>query len=141
MLPSLSRVSKRLTRYLSHSLLPGSCSLCLSALQFSGGVLCHHCIAELPRLTNHCQRCSATLESNLICGSCQRRPPTFGRCISAFHYHSPIDSIILRLKNDPYTADIKPLSAVLAERIASPTATLNCPAPKQLFPYHCTGLK
>jgi predicted amidophosphoribosyltransferase len=140
-LPSLSRVSKRLTRHLSHSLLPGSCSLCLSSLQASSGVLCQHCIAELPRLTNHCQRCSATLESNLICGSCQRRPPIFGRCISAFHYHSPIDSIILRLKNDPYTANIKPLSAVLAERIASTYRHAQLPCPETIIPLPLHWLK
>ena len=125
----------------SHSLLPGNCSLCQSSLKASSGALCHHCIAELPRLTTHCQRCSVPLASDSLCGSCQLRPPTYHRCISAFHYQSPVDNIILRLKNEPYTVEIKQLSAILAERIATTYRQAQLPCPEVIIPMPLHWLK
>ena len=142
----LSRASKSLlSRFnldsISHSLLPGSCSLCQSPLKASNGALCHRCIAELPRLTRHCQRCSVPLASDSLCGSCQLRPPTYNRCISAFHYQSPVDNIILRLKNDPYTVEVKQLSAVLADSIATTYQRVQLPCPETIIPLPLHWLK
>lgn len=142
----LSRYSNRLlSRFnfdsISHSLLPGSCSRCQSPLKESNGALCEHCIAGLPRLTSRCQRCSVPLASDSLCGSCQLRPPTYHRCISAFHYQSPVDNIILRLKNDPYTVEIKQLSAVLANCIATTYQQAQLPCPETIIPLPLHWLK
>ena len=146
MLSLLSRASSNLLGSfnldpISHSLLPGSCSLCRSSLKASNGALCHHCVAELPHLTSHCQRCSVPLASNSLCGSCQRRPPTYHRCISAFHYQSPVDNIILRLKNDPYTPEIKQLCAALAGCIAKSYQQAQLPCPETIIPLPLHWLK
>ena len=154
MLTLLSRGPSRLLRrlgqlnfcqfnfnHISHSLLPGSCNLCQSSLKASTGALCHHCIAELPRLTTHCQRCSVPLASDSLCGSCQLKPPTYRRCISAFHYQAPVDNIILGLKNDPYRVEIKQLSAVLAERIANAYQQSQLPCPETIIPLPLHWLK
>ena len=140
-LPLLNRVADSLFSQLSHNLLPSSCSFCQSPLQGSAGALCHDCIAELPRLTTHCQRCSVPLASNSLCANCQLRPPTYRRCISAFHYAAPVDNIVLRLKNDPYTTEIKQLSAVLAERIAATYQQAQVPCPQTIIPLPLHWLK
>ena len=154
MLPLLSRAPSRLLRrlgqfnfsqfdfnHISHSLLPGSCSLCQSSLKASSGALCHHCIAELPRLTTPCQRCSVPLASDSLCGNCQLSPPAYRRCISAFHYQAPVDNIILGLKNDPYRVEIKQLSVILAERIAKTYQQAQLPCPETIIPLPLHWLK
>lgn len=57
------------------------------------------------------------LSSNSLCANCQIKPPAYNRCIAAFSYQPPIDKIIVRLKSDPYAAEIKQLCALLAQRI------------------------
>ncbi|MDG1494859.1 MAG: hypothetical protein P8Q91_03215 [Porticoccaceae bacterium] len=47
----------------------------------------------------------------------------------------------MRLKNDPYTADIKPLSAVLAEHIASTYRHAQLPCPETIIPLPLHWLK
>ena len=101
----------------SQNLLPGSCSLCRGSLKRFDNALCQRCIAELPRLTSSCQRCAVPLASDFVCAACQLTPPVFRRCIAAFRYQPPINSIIVRLKSDAYIAELQQLSAVLAERI------------------------
>ena len=132
--PLLNRAGDNLCNWLINSLLPGSCSLCLSPLQHSADALCHLCTAELPRLTTQCQRCAVPLASDALCANCQLKPPIFRRCISAFHYQTPVDNIILRLKSDPYTTEIKQLSTLLAERIATTYQQAQLPCPQTIIP-------
>ena len=141
MLPLLNRAADSLFRRFNHSLLPSSCSFCLSPLQHSAGALCHICVAELPRLTTQCQRCAVPLASDALCANCQLKPPTYRRCISAFHYQAPVDNIILRLKGDPYTTEIKQLSGILAERIAKTYQQAQLPCPQTIIPLPLHWLK
>jgi len=140
-LPLLNRAADSLFRRFNHSLLPSSCSFCLSPLQHSAGALCHICVAELPRLTTQCQRCAVPLASDALCANCQLKPPTYRRCISAFHYQAPVDNIILRLKGDPYTTEIKQLSSILAERIAKTYQQAQLPCPQTIIPLPLHWLK
>lgn len=141
MQPLLKRAAKGLFRQFSHSLLPSSCSFCLTPLQHSAGALCHLCIAQLPRLTTQCLRCAVPLASNALCANCQLTPPSYRNCISAFHYQAPVDNIILRLKGDPYTTEIKQLCALLAERIATTYQNTQMPCPQTIIPLPLHWLK
>ena len=126
---------------LANSLLPGNCSFCQSPLPLSSSALCDLCIAELPHINTCCRRCSVPLISAELCGSCQKKPPSFRRCISALSYHAPVDSIILRLKTDPYVAEINQLSALLAQRIAKTYQESQLPCPRTLIPLPLHWLK
>jgi ComF family protein len=52
-----------------------------------------------------------------------------------------VDNIVLRLKNDPYTTEIKQLSAVLAERIAATYQQAQVPCPQTIIPLPLHWLK
>lgn len=93
--------------------------MCRSKLETAHQCICNACISELPWLDNHCQQCAEPLALNMLCPDCQQHPPSFNRCITAFTYQAPIDRIILRLKKDPFAAEIKQLTALLAEKILS----------------------
>ncbi len=101
------------------NLLPGRCSTCHGKLQTPHQCICNACVSELPWLKNHCPQCAEPLACDMLCPDCQSTPPSFNRCITAFTYQEPIDRIILRLKKDPFTAEIKQLTALLAEKILS----------------------
>lgn len=98
-------------------LLPSRCSMCSGELETANQCICDACVSELPWLDSQCQQCAVPLTSDTLCPDCQSTPPAYHRCISAFTYQTPIDNIILRLKNDPYASEIKQLTALLAERI------------------------
>jgi ComF family protein len=140
-LPLLSRATDSLFKQLSHRLLPSSCSFCLAPLQPPAGTLCYHCVAELPRLTTQCQWCAVALPKNALCGNCQQNPPSYRRCISAFHYQAPVDNIILRLKGNPYTTEIKQLCAILAQHIAATYQQAQLPCPQTIIPLPLHWLK
>jgi ComF family protein len=91
--------------------------MCRGELETPNQCICNACVSELPWLEEQCQQCAEPLATNALCPNCQSNPPAFSRCISAFIYQAPIDNIILRFKKDPYTAEIKQLTALLAERI------------------------
>jgi ComF family protein len=91
--------------------------MCSGALETANQCICDACVSELPWLEKQCQQCAVPLATDALCPDCQSKPPAFRRCISAFTYQAPIDNIILRFKKDPYAAEIKQLTALLAERI------------------------
>jgi ComF family protein len=92
--------------------------MCSGEPETANQCICDACVSELPWLHNQCQQCAVPLvASDVLCPDCQSTPPAYRRCISAFTYQAPIDNIILKLKNDPYTSEIKQLTALLAERI------------------------
>lgn len=105
-----------LGRALPH-LLPSRCSMSRGTLETANQCICNACVSELPWLEEQCQQCAEPLTTSALCPDCQSTPPAFNRCISAFIYQTPIDNIILRFKKDPYTAEIKQLTTLLAERI------------------------
>ena len=126
-LSRLLRLFKRLkptrfgqTEYWASALLPGECLCCKDYLAPINHCLCNPCISDLPWLGNHCLRCAIPLESScedIICADCQRRPPAFRRCISAFEYQQPISHMIKRIKADAYAPQLRQLSELLAKRI------------------------
>jgi ComF family protein len=96
--------------------------------------LCDACVNELPWLRTQCQQCAVSLPSNALCANCQTTPPAYRRCIAGFSYQAPIDNIILRLKSDPYTAEIKQLSALLAERVIGNYQQTGTACPQLVIP-------
>ena len=81
------------------------------------------------------------LNSGALCATCQLTPPSFRHCISAFHYQPPIDKLILRLKQDPFTAEINQLCAKLALRIVKRYRETQLPFPQTLIPLPLHWLK
>jgi ComF family protein len=78
-------------------LLPSVCTLCGVASHNDSG-LCPDCRDELPYLVTACGVCAVPLSAPGICGHCQHRMPNFDRVNAVFHYVSPIDFFIQRLK-------------------------------------------
>lgn len=107
----------RLITEIKNFVLPGSCGLCYEPLNYNQSSLCSRCIAELPYLGTHCQRCAKPLHYSTICPECQKKPPNFRRCIAAFNYQQPINKAIVRIKNDAHSPELKQLSLLLADRV------------------------
>lgn len=82
-------------------LFPPTCVLC-GAPGAGGRDLCAGCAAELPYNRRACARCALPLatptSADTLCGSCQRRPPPFGRALAALRYETPIPTLIGGLK-------------------------------------------
>lgn len=86
-------------------LFPPTCVLC--GAPGAGGLdLCNGCRAELPLLAFSCPRCALPLPADmarqqrnpLLCGRCQRAPPPFAHCHSAFRYEEPLPQLMAGLK-------------------------------------------
>ena len=82
-------------------LFPPTCILCGAPGQF-GLDLCAGCFEDLPFNRHACPRCARPLLGDLppgiSCGVCQRRPPPYATCRTAFVYQEPVSSLILRAK-------------------------------------------
>lgn len=91
--------------------------MCSGALETTSQCICDACVSELPWLEEQCQQCAVPLATDALCPDCQSKPPAYRRCISAFTYQAPVDNIILRFKKDPFIAEIKQLTTLLAEKI------------------------
>ena len=79
------------------------------------------------------------MHSHGTCGNCQRKPPPFRRCISAFHYQPPIDRLVKRLKRDINSPELIQLSGFLADLISASYGT-NIPLLVIPLPLHWTRL-
>lgn len=91
-----------------------NCLLCLAASD-NQHAICTACERELPWLGAHCSICALPLSAcGLICGECQRRPPSFSRVEVPWRYGFPIDSLITRFKHQARW----PLGRLLAELLA-----------------------
>ena len=81
--------------------LPSTCIVCARYLT-DGSNLCLECSQELPWIESACNRCgNASLNLPLhhgVCGACRLRPQPFRRCLSLFHYRSPVDSLVAGFK-------------------------------------------
>ncbi|OMH38223.1 ComF family protein [Motiliproteus sp. MSK22-1] len=87
-----------------------------------GSQICTGCKTDLPWLQDHCIRCAEPLpktstellkpdearrkqtnqsriNSQKICGRCQKDPPAFDRTLAPFQYEEPIKQLIATLKN------------------------------------------
>lgn len=61
--------------------------------------LCTACIGMLPWNSPACSRCGSPLEvAGVVCGPCQRKPPSFIRSHIPFRYEAPLDTLLPELK-------------------------------------------
>ncbi|MCK7576215.1 MAG: ComF family protein [Chromatiales bacterium] len=88
-----------------HSLLdvlfPPTCLLC-GAPGEAGRDLCAGCALDLPYNLRACARCArpflVPLPDGAICGDCERRPPPFEACLTAFRYEGAVPFLITGAK-------------------------------------------
>ena len=131
----------KLTQRLHAMLFPAHCRLCGSAtcteLQ-----LCSDCLADLPWLHNSCHRCAQALpvaRQNVPCGHCQQRPPAFDTTTALFHYRSPVDYLVKRLK---FSSELG-ISSLFAKLFARKVNEAGLALPDRLVPVplHATRLR
>lgn len=91
----------RLSEQIKKRLYPPTCVLCGAPGQGELD-LCVGCLADLPVSPNCCIRCAlplpAELPSDARCGQCQRRPPPYAVCRTAFRYEEPLPALVGGLK-------------------------------------------
>lgn len=103
-------------------LLPRRCLLCREPA--SAG-LCAGCNADLPAITEACDRCAIPLDypwsgsvstdaDARLCGACIRRPPPFDRTVAALDYVFPVTVLVQRFKFNRSFA----CGAVLSDRLS-----------------------
>ena len=104
-------------------LFPMLCALC-GDNSHRGRELCLGCEKDLPLISVACRQCGAPLPVPGLCGRCQRQPPVFARTMAAFHYSSPVDTLIKRLKfkGDLHLARL--LGGMMADRLDVPDIPL-----------------
>lgn len=80
---------------------PPTCVLC-GARGSNSMDLCQACRAELPDNRASCSRCAEPLPDAIgrdtLCGACQRDPPPYHRCRTAFRYQYPLPHLIAEAK-------------------------------------------
>jgi ComF family protein len=108
-----------------------NCNLCLLHPQTRAG-LCHRCLADMPRIAPACHRCALPLEGSdgLICGRCQKRPPSFDHTFAAFAYRFPLNQLIPLIKYQGQTGHLGWLADSLACALQDYTGAL----PQVLIP-------
>ncbi|MFT6030060.1 MAG: ComF family protein [Oleiphilaceae bacterium] len=108
-----------------------NCYLCDEKIK-THPYFCDNCYQDLPTLNTKCFTCCLplTLEShdlfssNLLCGECISKPPSFNQTFCAYEYRFPINQIIRRIKYSKQRYWIKPLCQLLADEIS--VAELHC---------------
>lgn len=111
-------------------LLPSLCPACGATAEI-GQRLCRGCAETLPLLGNACPRCAKPYVHTDIqgeCGSCQKKPPAFGRSIALYRYAPPVDHFIRELKFNRQFGLARLLGEHLAERLE------NEPRPDRIIP-------
>jgi ComF family protein len=81
-------------------LLPRLCPAC-GAPAGPGQELCLGCERTLPILLHACPRCAIPYEhadAHGECGTCQKHPPAFTRCLALYRFAPPVDHFIRELK-------------------------------------------
>ncbi|GIZ12647.1 ComF family protein [Pseudomonas sp. NCCP-436] len=117
------------------------CQLCDEAADHAQRDLCSSCEAELPWLGAHCRICALPLAADgLICGNCQKHPPTFTRVEACWRYAFPVDSLINRFKHQARWPYGRLLAELLAEHLLHAYAE-NLPRPQALLPVPLARLR
>lgn len=114
---------------------PPACTLCGSTRELLRNMdLCRACAEDLPWISHSCRRCSLPLPATSagvdLCGSCQKRPPPFDRCLAPLRYTPPVSSLISALKYGHQLRHSRLLGHLLADEI---TAT-RAPLPEIILP-------
>ena len=116
--------------------MPPVCVLCgEEGARSPSGVrdLCLACQESLPWVESRCARCALPLSATAIealCGRCQTQPPAFESCLSPFHYHAPLDHLLLGLKFNGRLAQARLLGELMADWLDSVVES----PPDQLIP-------
>ncbi|MGC3981211.1 MAG: ComF family protein [Steroidobacteraceae bacterium] len=95
--------------------LPSRCIAC--GLPGDDWDLCGACQAQLPVNVHACTRCGLPLsdtQSELICGSCLKRPPAYQAAYCAYKYAYPIEHLIRKMKYAGALAHARVLGDLLA---------------------------
>lgn len=102
---------------------PPRCALCLTSSQQSDTPsieLCEHCQNELRLITAACFHCGLPLKHALthqLCGECLKKPPTYDRVISIYHYQQPLIWLIQQMKFHKKTRIAHLLAQLLSRTI------------------------
>jgi ComF family protein len=125
-----------MARRLLDALLPPCCIVCGGAGSSRDLDLCPGCAADLPVLTEACQRCgmplTGALHSQTLCGRCLRKPPPFAATVCAFRYGWPIHHLLRGLKYRHALPNARVLGQLLAAHLVNRGADrpdLLCPVP------------
>ncbi|WP_312145705.1 MULTISPECIES: ComF family protein [Stutzerimonas stutzeri subgroup] len=79
-----------------------------------GHPLCGPCEAELPWLYGRCATCAVPLPTHgLVCGECQKRPPSYDHVEVPWRFAFPVDALITRFKHQARW----PFGRLLGERL------------------------
>lgn len=114
-------------------LFPSTCLLCGAPGQ-NDRDLCPGCHQELPYNTIACRCCAIPLKADpdqfLICGQCQRTPPSFAQAFAPFIYRPPVDTLIQGLKFHGRLTVARLLGELLGEALIQGSN----PLPEYLIP-------
>ncbi len=93
------------------------CLLCDRSLT-GPNTICRDCEEHLPWLPPGCERCGLRTGSlgpgRTIHEQCLQNPPAFDRCLGAFEYRAPINSLVASFKYRHRFAEAKALGRLLA---------------------------
>ena len=127
---------KNIQSSLMLGVMPPVCVLCgEEGARSQNGVrdLCLACQESLPWAESQCARCALPLSATSVealCGRCQTQPPAFESCLSPFHYHAPLDHLLLGLKFNGRLAQARLLGELMADWLDSVVES----PPDQLIP-------
>lgn len=130
---------KNILKEILYFVLPNYCLLCQRKAEKTRP-LCDLCENESKKFIPGCQRCGLVLSNAAcVCGTCQKRPPSYSRLIVGVPYRFPFDHCVTQLKFHQrfLMADI--LAYLLARQVnqsASPLPDFIVPVP-----LHITRLK
>ena len=111
----MQAIMKKLGVWISSGF-PSQCLLCSCTLQSS--MLCNSCQYDLPHVygQNICQQCGLRSDSlSSFCGHCLSHPPAFSRSFIPFAYAYPLDNLIHKFKYRRHLTSGKLLSQLLAD--------------------------
>jgi len=96
--------------------LPQRCLFCGASDPRDG--MCGPCREDLPgSRAERCPACGNLSPSGEICGECLSHPPRFSHLSVAVSYRFPVDRAIQRLKYGADLSTVRPLAALLGDRV------------------------
>lgn len=126
-------------RSLIEFLFPSTCLLC-GAPGEAGRDLCAGCALDLPYNLRACARCArpflVPLPDGAICGDCERRPPPFEHCLTAFRYEGAVPFLITGAKFRGKLNAARLLGQCLAEHVRESAGESDWPEALIPVPLH-----
>jgi ComF family protein len=131
-------------QHLQQWCLAPTCVLCGHFTKRSLDV-CVFCEKELPWLTQACSQCALPLPADTPmgqkCGHCLQHPPPFEKTLALFHYQTPIDRLITRLKFQQRLTYAKLIGTLFAKQLSIYYQTHKLPECIIPMPLHKTRLR